>query len=153
MAEGTQNMNIRHGRGRACHQDWWRKGGLINRALGAVCLLWVTIMSVYNIPTHKVVPNNWQIYPKRTRRVNLKPWNTEHIRCVALAVRQKLIRFCMLLSRMCGHPKDSPQKMKINGTDWEVLFLAHRMNNPLQHVWGLAFQVGEGKYRLQDKDE
>lgn len=55
MAEGTQNMNTRHGRGCACHQDWWRKGGLINRA---VCLRWVTIMSVYNIPTHKVVPNN-----------------------------------------------------------------------------------------------
>lgn len=54
---------------------------------------------------------------------------------------------------MCGHPKDSPQRIKINGTDWGVLFLAHRMNNPLQHVWGLAVQISEGKYRLKDKGE
>lgn len=43
--------------------------------------------------------------------------------------------------------------MKIDGTDREALFLAHRMNNPLQHVRGLAFQVSEGKHRLKDKGE
>lgn len=43
--------------------------------------------------------------------------------------------------------------MKIDGTDWEALFLAHRMNNPLQHVRGLAFQASEGKHRLKDKGE
>lgn len=70
-----------------------------------------------------------------------------------LSCQAKLIRFYMQQSRLYGHPKDSPQKMKINGRDWEVLFLAHSMNNPLQHVRGLAFQVNEGKHHLKDKGE